>query len=81
MADLPDLMNPQRARLFPVLADTSKEGRTLSIFLATLTFVRDFSQNLFGSLGQRIGTTTTISTYTEVNFNNLSDKNWGARMD
>ena len=77
MADLPDLMNPQRARLFPILADTSKEGRTLSIFLATLTFVRAFSQNLFGSIGQRIGTTTIISTYTEVNFNNLTDKKLG----
>lgn len=60
--------NPQRARLFPVLADTSKEGRTLSIFLAILTSVKDFSQNILGSVGQRIGTNAKIKAYTEVTF-------------
>jgi len=35
VSDLPAfLVRGEPARLFPILADTSKEGRTLSIFLA-----------------------------------------------
>lgn len=69
MSNIDNIENPQRARLFPVLADTSKEGRTLSIFLATLGSVRDFSQNILGAVGQKIGVNARIKTYTEVTFN------------
>lgn len=58
----------ERARLFPILAETSKEGRTLSIFLATLASVREFSACVLGAVGQRIGTTAKLRTYTEVEF-------------
>ena len=77
MADLSNLNNPQRARLFPILSETSKEGRTLSIFLSTLSSVRDFAQNLLGSVGQRVGTTAKIKTYTEVVFETKGNSNLG----
>ncbi|WP_265528646.1 hypothetical protein [Sphingomicrobium marinum] len=60
--------NPQRARLFPVLADTSKEGRSTSILLASMVVVRELSERLLGSVGQRIGSTARIHTYTEIEF-------------
>ncbi len=58
------------ARLFPVLSTTSKEGRTTSILLATLSQVREFGAGLLGLVGQRIGKTAEIVAYTEVVFKN-----------
>lgn len=60
------LARGERARLFPVLADTSKEGRTLSIFLACLEHVDDFGRAMLTGVGQRVGKRSTIETYTEV---------------
>jgi hypothetical protein len=69
MSNLPDCIErAERARLFPILADTSKEGRTLSIFLATLASVRELRTNLLAALGQRLGSTARLHTYTEVDF-------------
>lgn len=58
----------ERARLFPVLADTSKEGRALSIFLACVSNVRELGQCLLSDLGVRVGTRTHIEAFTEVVF-------------
>jgi hypothetical protein len=67
MTELPSVMvRGERARLFPVLADTSKEGRSLSILLACIENVREFGGALLIGLGQRIGTRSHIRTYTEV---------------
>ena len=61
--------HPQPARLFPVLADTSKEGRTLSMFLACLSHVPEFGKTLLRSLeGVRVLASSEIETYTEVSF-------------
>ena len=69
MSKLPDcIQRAERARLFPILAETSKEGRTLSIFLATLATVREFRTNLLREIGRRIGPAATLRTYTEVEF-------------
>jgi len=69
MSMLPDCIErAERARLFPILAETSKEGRTLAIFLATLASVREFRDNLLTALGQRIGASAKLRTYTEVEF-------------
>ena len=54
------------ARLFPVLAETSKEGRTLSIFLACLENVHEFRKSLLSDLNVKIGTRARVETYTEV---------------
>lgn len=68
MADpLPDyLAQGELARLFPVLATTSKEGRTTSIVLACLAKIDEFGASLLSSLGQKVGARTKIETYTEV---------------
>lgn len=58
----------ERARLFPVLADSSKEGRTLSIVLATLAQVPEFSASLLNAIGRRAGALTRVETFTEITF-------------
>ncbi|RWP07894.1 hypothetical protein [Mesorhizobium sp.] len=67
MTERPDfLVRGERARLFPVLADTSKEGRTLSILLACLETVEEFGKSLLADLGVKAGGRTKIEAYTEV---------------
>ncbi|KCV83028.1 hypothetical protein ATO10_05442 [Actibacterium atlanticum] len=56
------------ARLFPVLATTSKEGRTTSIVLACMTLVNEFGSELLSSIGQRVGKRSSVATYTEIVF-------------
>lgn len=69
MSKLPDCVErAERARLFPILAETSKEGRTLSIFLATLAAVRELRTNLLNEIGQRTGPTAILRSYTEAVF-------------
>ena len=75
MLDIPNyLTRGERARLFPVLADTSKEGRTASILLACLSNVDEFGRALMSTVGQRAGPRTRIETFTEVCFKNQSEK-------
>jgi hypothetical protein len=64
------LKSGERARLFPILADTSKEGRTLSIFLACLENIPEFGRALLGSLELRLGKRASFESYTEVVPNN-----------
>lgn len=79
--DLPEnVIQGEQARLFPVLATTSKEGRTTAIVLACLTFVHEFGAKLLGGVGQRLGTRAKLTTYTEVVFKNQSSKG-GDRPD
>lgn len=67
MEDRPEfLVRGERARLFPVLADTSKEGRTLSIVLACMETVEDFGKALLSDLGIKTGARTRLEAYTEV---------------
>jgi hypothetical protein len=56
------------ARLFPVLATTSKEGRTTSIFLASLANITEFRDSLLATLGVKTGKRTTMDCFTEVVF-------------
>jgi len=73
MPDLPSfVVRGERARLFPVLADTSKEGRTLSILLACIENVDEFGRALMADLNQRAGARARIETYTEVVLKNAS---------
>ena len=64
----------ERARLFPVLKDTSKEGRCTSIFLSCLCHVQEFGEQMLKSVGQRVGKYAKISTYTEVTFTGQDDE-------
>src|SRR4051794_39280688 len=75
MGDIPTyLVRGERARLFPVLADTSKEGRTASILLACLANVDEFGRSLLSTVGQRVGPRARIETFTEVCFKDQTDK-------
>jgi hypothetical protein len=75
MADqLPSyLTQGEPARLFPVLSTTSKEGRTTSIVLASLTKVEELGATLLATVGQRVGKNAEISTFTEVVFKGQKD--------
>lgn len=74
MHDSPEyLARGERARLFPVLADNSKEGRSTSIVLSCLASVREFGQSMLGSIGQKVGKLAVLSTYTEVAFTSQGD--------
>jgi len=67
MKQLPDvLVRGERARLFPVLADTSKEGRTLSIFLSCFEMVPELGRALLSGLALKTGVRSQIEAYTEV---------------
>ena len=69
MNSLPEyLKRGEKARLFPVLADTSKEGRSTSILLSCLVHVREFGQAMLGSVNQRVGKLASLAAYTEVTF-------------
>ena len=66
MSRLPEiLISGEIARLIPVIADSRKEQRVTSVFLATLSAVPSFAQSLFATIGQRMGRRSVIDTYTE----------------
>jgi len=67
------LVRGEVARLFPVLATTSKEGRTTSIVLSCICLIHEFGRELLESIGKRVGTRATIQTYTEIGFKDAFD--------
>lgn len=72
--DLPDyLKQGDHARLFPVLAVTSKEGRTASIFLACLACIEELASNLLGTVGRSVGKRARVEAFTEVILQNMPD--------
>lgn len=74
MSDLPAfLVSGEKARLIPVVADTSKENRAASVLLATISCVDDFAKVLLSGIGQRVGTRATIECFTEVVFEKSPD--------
>ncbi|EAQ28822.1 hypothetical protein NAP1_14523 [Erythrobacter sp. NAP1] len=74
MSELPTCVESgERARLFPILAERSIEGRTLSIFLATLISVRPFAERLLEQMGRKIGPLAKLHAWTEVRFAHLDD--------
>jgi len=64
------LAQGEAARLFPVLATTSKEGRTTSIVLACISRIEEFGSELLNAVGKRVGKRAKIETYTEIVFKN-----------
>jgi len=76
MTDRPEfIVQGERARLFPVLSETSREGRTLSILLSCMENVNEFGRGLLSDLGIRAGVRTKIEAYTEVVLKKCGDKN------
>lgn len=68
------LRRGEPARLFPVLSETSKEGRATCVFLSCLANVREYGAALMSSMGQRAGTRARIETYTEISFDGRKDE-------
>ena len=66
----------ERARLFPVLSECSKEGRTLSIVLATMARVPEFAAELLKAAGRRPGARTKVEAFTEVSFPKIKTANF-----
>ena len=60
------LVSGDEARLFPILAETSKEKRVASIFLAVMTQIPALSEQVMGSVGLRVGKRTRVRAFTEV---------------
>jgi hypothetical protein len=55
-SSVPDLLTQgDPARLFPVLADTSKEGRATSILLTCISIIDELGGELLKGTGQRVG--------------------------
>ena len=68
---LPDgVVQGEPARLFPILSESSKEGRALSILLACVERIPEFANELFASLGLKFGRRRQVEAYTEVVFKN-----------
>lgn len=66
----------QPARLIPVIADSSKEQRATSVFLAVFAKIPALAEQLLlpMNLGWNLGKNSKIETYTEVILKNTSDK-------
>jgi hypothetical protein len=74
MTSLPDFLESgEIARLIPVIADSRREQRVASVFLATLSAVPGFAQPLLSSVGVRLGKRSVIDTYTEVVIKDQND--------
>lgn len=64
---LPDvLVQGESARLFPVLSETSKEGRATSILLSCMARIDELGRQLLASTGQRLGARAKLDAYTEI---------------
>ena len=69
MSALDDILkNANTARLIPAVADSRKEERLVSILLATLSSVRPFAEQFLERCGERVGKSSVLSSYTEVEF-------------
>ena len=76
MIKLPGFLKQgESARLFPILADTSKEGRATSILLSCMAKVDEFAAAQIKTLGLNHGKRTKLECFTEVTFSETSHKN------
>ena len=67
MTLLPEyLESGEVARLIPVIADSRREQRVVSVFLATLSAVPNLAQPLLSGVGARLGKRSAIDTFIEV---------------
>ena len=71
---LPEVLKQgEKARLLPIISDSHKEQKATSILLASLSIVEPFAKKMLLSVGQRIGTRTSIKCFTEVVFRKETD--------
>ena len=78
MSTLDDILTiATPARLIPVVSDSRKEERLVSIFLATLSSVRPFAEQFLERCGERMGKSSNLSSYAEVEFPSPHGNNKG----
>ena len=71
---LPEVLTSgEEARLFPVLSESSKEGRALSIFLSCLARIDELGRTMLSTVGQRVGARTKTRCFTEVGLAELPE--------
>ncbi|MBX3488954.1 hypothetical protein [Parvibaculum sp.] len=63
----------EKARLIPVAADSNKEVRATSVFLAAMMAVPPFAERMFDTIGQKIGKRAEVSCFTEVGFKQATE--------
>lgn len=69
MSDLKQIMKSgEPPRLIPVVSDTSKEQRALSILLSMMLSVEEFRAGMLASLGVRVGKRSKLEAFTECVF-------------
>lgn len=69
MTTLDDILKDAKsARLIPTVADSRKEERIVSTMLATLSVVQPFAQQLLARCSVKMGKTSRMRCYTEVEF-------------
>ncbi|TGG92799.1 hypothetical protein E4656_11755 [Natronospirillum operosum] len=67
--DRPDyIIRGEPARLIPVVADSGKESKATSVFLAAMRGVKEFREVMLGSLGLKLGSRAQLEAWTEVVF-------------
>lgn len=69
------LSQGERLRMFPVIGDTSKEGRSLSIFLSVMVAVYEYRASLFSDIQLKCNEKTKLEIFTEVVFKKSNGKN------
>lgn len=75
MEKLPSFVKQgERARLFPVLSESSREGRSLSIILACIENVADFGKAILSDIDISVGARSRIEAYTEVVLEKAGDR-------
>ena len=67
------LTKGEKARLIPVAADSNKEVRATSVFLAAMMAVPPFAERMLETIGQKAGKRAEISSFTEVAFKPAPD--------
>ncbi len=70
----PESGRGERARLFPVLSENSKEGRAASIFLACLSNIPAFANQVLSPLGRPIGARSKVQCFAEMAFKGVADR-------
>jgi len=69
MTGLPEMLScGEKARLIPVVADTSREVRAVSIILSAMASVPSLARVLLESVEQRYGARANLDCFTEVGF-------------
>ena len=75
MTSLDDILeHAQPARLIPIVADSRREERLVSILLATLPTVFPLTEFLLARSGQKLGKSSNLQCYTEVEFPSIDGK-------